>query len=851
MFVLLKHKYSALLIIVFLLYSMTSISAVVSGRVTNEKGEPLPFVNIYVKNTVYGVASNSHGDYFLELKAGTYILTFSLLGYQQFEQEIKINKGEHLTINIVLSEISKSFKEVEIVAKNVDKSREIMRKVRDKRRFFLDQIENYSCNTYLKTSLEKEITGKDQSDSIGNKEGNLLDLNTHFKNEKINLIETYSQTNYKAPSSYKEIVSAFHDYAEGRKPIGRNVTMGVEIGPPDIAPKATLNRNPYLIYDDINSCDFNFYDNQFSFPAICQKPLLSPLASTAPLNYTYKFKRSFVEDGKTINEIEVIPLFKKEALFSGTIYVEDSSWAVITFDLFINKGALLFCRDFHIIQNYREIEKNKLLPVRRELIYSIKEGNNLLLGNTRIDHSDYVINKSFPAKFFNDELITYTDDAFNKDTAFWKKQRPITLQDNEIVFIHKSDSIWRYYESEAYDRKVDSAFNHVRWISLLAGVGHRNHKKGTEFYLEGLLGQVNPFGIGGYRHKLPGHFKKEFDNHYLLETDGFIDYGFKNEDVKGKLGVGLTYVPLKFVRTYIRAGYFYDMINNYASLEQVFSGSNFIRTTSYLISQRMEVVNGLFGEFTIEYSDQEPLTDIQLSRWSEYVFGSLNNPDSFTRYKKTEIKLELKYRFRQKYFIRNGKKIIVGSKYPELTFVYRKGIPGIFGSEVNFDYLELGAKDDLNLGRLGNSRWQVLAGTFLNKPNLRVLEYKYFRGSDHFIFSDPLQSFQLLGLMVSTPEEYLRINYMHHFQGTLLSKLPLINLLKIDLAAGAGTLMIPDENLYHFEMFIGLERVVRIRKQLWRFGVYAVTAENSVSAADYTLKLGISYFNSFTNKWNY
>ena len=48
---------------------------------------------------------------------------------------------------------------------------------------------------------------------------------------------------------------------------------------------------------------------------------------------------------------------------------------------------------------------------------------------------------------------------------------------------------------------------------------------------------------------------------------------------------------------------------------------------------------------------------------------------------------------------------------------------------MNFDYLELGINDEFTIPHLGKSKWNIQMGAFVNKKNLRVIEWKYFRGS--------------------------------------------------------------------------------------------------------------------------
>ncbi|HTF03828.1 MAG TPA: DUF5686 and carboxypeptidase regulatory-like domain-containing protein [Bacteroidia bacterium] len=870
---------------ILIAFGANSFAGVIKGTVRDTLGQPIPYVLIMEKNTSYGINTNLDGSYFLELKAGTHTLVFSQLGLATQEHVVVIPAGKSVILDVVMKTTSKELGAVEIVAKgDRDKGKEIMKKVVARRDNYWKRVDNYKCKTYQKSSLEKykiqrpggdslyakEEPEKDNFDSalakidttkrrgrkkaarIKEQQKQSAQLKRAFADKPLNLIESISITYFDSPNRFKENVLAYHDYAPRIRYDGGEISGTVGYGEHEIIPMQWDDENPYMLMNNAQSMDFNFYKNYIDAPALATRPLLSPAAATAFLNYRFEFLNSFEENGKTYHKISVIPLFKEDALFSGFLFIEDSTWAIKSVNLAINPGVLLYCKEFFIIQDYSEVKAGIFLPVRREFIYTIREGKYNIIGNTRADHSDYEVNIQFPKKTFNDEIRHYDDAAFDRDSAYWVNNRTIQLKDKEISYIHSVDSLEAYYASEEYLNKADSSYNHINvWSFLLNGVAHRNRFTGNDWFIDPLINQMIFFGVGGYRHRLGGSYSHDYKNGFKLETEGQIDYGFKNRDIRGKVGVGLTYYPLKFVRTFVRFGDFYDMVNTYASLESVFSRSNYVRCREFSIAQRMEITNGLFAELTFEYSDQFPINNMQLEAWSSQVFGSLNTPLDFERYVKTEFRLELKYRFKQKYIIKKHRKIIVGSKYPEIRAYYRKGVPGLLGSEVNFDYIEFGSTDEMKIGRFGTSSWNVLYGAFLNKHNLRLLEYKYFRGSDSFIFSDPMRSFQLLGPTLNTANSFFRLNYIHHFEGAFGTKIPLFNKLKITSAAGGGILMIPDANFRHAEFFFGFERIFRIRQQLFRVGIFAATADNSLEKAKFTWKIGIGFYNTFTKKWSY
>ncbi len=865
--------------VLFFLFTLATpvFATQINGTVKDQRGAPLAYASIYVKNSSLGISTDLKGRYIFELKAGTYTLVYSYLGYESIEREVTLDDGDRLTLDVVMKEQATELGVVEVYSDTKGLANEIMSKVRKNRRHYLHQLTTYQCETYTKLSLDRKLINPTKSDTLllkedekkmskrkkkrlkEKKEKIAENRKAFFAKDNLELVETVFELHYKYPNSFKEKIIARKDYAKQYHP---DFNMGLYSDLGEIAPIEVKTNNPQFVYE-VTDPDLNFYQNSIDFPAVCSKPLLSPLAYNAALSYTFQMEGSFVEDNVKIYKIKVIPRFKSDALFQGLIFIQDSTFSLKAVDLEINPPSMLLCKEFKILQNYELIEGLYSLPVRREILYTIKEGRSNLLGSVSVRHKDYVINPKLKKKFFNLETKVFSPDAFDRDSSFWKDTRPISLKTEELDFIIRADSIRNYYESPDYKREQDSIYNHIGFLDILVGgVGHRDSEKGYWFGISSLLEQLRPFGVGGYRHSLGGYGGLEFENNQILHLTGEIDYGFANKDVKGNLGVGFTFLPKKFMRTFVRFGDTYEQINNYESIIGLFSRANYVRARKIAIEQKMEIVNGLFAEAVFTYSEKLPIDSLNLQN---DLFAELGTPVNFNEYKKTEVKLRLQYRpFQQYYFIRN-KKVIIGSDWPEFFLEYRKGLKGIFDSEVDYDYLELGAKDYRQMGRWGYSNWAIKAGGFINSRSLRPFEHKFFRASDAFFFSNPLLSFQLLEIAnkdatgeltgtlktLNTRNAFLQLNYIHHFDGAILNKLPLIRFLKLELAGGAGTLLIQDLHFAHFEMFAGVERKFRLFKELFRFGFYGVTSDNNLSEAKFSFKLGLSYYNDYSRKWEY
>lgn len=814
---------------------------ILKGSVTNKNNEPIPGVKIYVDSSTYGVITDFNGDYFLELKAlKDYSIQYKMIGMD--DTTLIITLADKITVqNVQLSEQAVELGSVEVVKKKIKVANSIIKKVQKNKKNMAFQVDNYVCNTYLKTGLDRE-----QREPDSTAEGP----------SKMNLIESLSITTFIAPNTYHEKVIAHHDYSNKEPSIA---TSPIDYFQDDITPIQAVEVDPYIFYEKVEDGDFNLYQNMINLPKISEHPITSPLGVQAFTNYKFKLTNIIFEGEQKIYEIEVTPRFKSAALLSGHLYIISDLWVVKSFNLSVNSDAMPFFRDFNVIQDYEQI--NELwIPVRREFTYTIKEKEDYIRANTRVNHSNFKFNQTVTKKGFKNEISNYATDAFNKDSAYWNQNRPIQLKQSELQFIIEQERIDSILQSEHYLDSVDAEFNKITfWDVALNGVGLRNRYKKQEIFIAPILGSFELFGIGGFRYNFKGTYSKQFENAHKIEVKPSLNYGFRNNDLKPQISVDYTFQPLKFGSVELEMGNIYQRVTNQTTLvNYMLGGANMVENSFISLAHRRELINGLYGRLKFSYADMRPLGDVELGPIIEY-FKSIDtldlqlfhDPPPFEPYRISLVELKFQYRFKQKYIIKNNEKLIVGSKYPEIEMTFKQGIPKLFGSQISFNALEFKVSDEINFGNYGDSRWKFIAGSFLYKEDLRVIEHQFFKESDQIFFSNPLNTHQSLDTNYNTSGSYLQAFYLHHFNGFFLNKIPLIRKLKFESIAGASLMLIDEFDYSHSEFFLGIEKKVRILNQYFKYGFYYVGRFNDVTNPQLRFKISIDYLNTFTNKWSW
>lgn len=770
-----------------------------SGKITDSKKNALPFASVILKGTTIATNSNADGHYTFKLKPGQYEIVFQYVGFKREIKPVTVNAD--VVLDVTLQSDNYELKEVVIKA-GEDPAYEVIRQAIKKRKFYLNQVNSYTCKAYIK--------GLQRLREINKSLGKLLKLTTG--NNPIDstllgviyLSESESKYHFRKPNDEKEIM--FSSKVSGD--------------------------NKAFSFNQLSDMKFNFYENLVTIDGLSDRPFISPISDGAFFSYRYRLLGTTFEDGKMINKILVTPKRNTDPCFHGIIYIQENTWRIHSCDVYLTKDAKIdFVDTLKIRQLHAPVKGDTLwMPVSFNFSFNFKFLGFKGDGYYNAVVSDYDLSPTFPKRFFKNEILKVEDEANKKDTVYWKEKRPIPLTKEEIDDYRKKDSITKITGSQRYQDSVDKKFNKFKLQSLLMGYNYQNTHKKINFSTTGLLTSGIQYNtVEGVNASMNFTFSKEYEDFKNHSLNASIRYGFSNYLWGGKLGWNFLQKPEKFQRFAITIQ---SMVNQYNSSNPIsetmntiyscYTNDNFMklyRKTSANLFFRRELVNGIYFNASAEYAQRDPLinkSDILVIDNPHKLFTSndplhINTHDSlFSTNNAFVLEVNFGFRFKQKYYTVPHRKIISESKYPKLNIGYRKAIPGL-NTVADYDLVMVSADDDIRLGLLGTFSYRLKAGYYLNNKTMYFMDYRHFNGNQT-ILANPnyLNSFKLLPYYAySTKNWYAEAHAEHHFNGFIFNKIPLLKKTKFQEVVGFHALF-NDKLDQYYEVNFGIEKILQI-----------------------------------------
>lgn len=606
-----------------------------------------------------------------------------------------------------------------------------------------------------------------------------------------------------------------------------------------------------LYYTTTVKSNFNFFENLLHLDDLHQTPVSSPISGPGILSYKYRLVEQYEENGRKIHKIRIIPRNIATTTLEGHIYIIDSLWLVQKLELTMEKGNLLVYDYFTISQEFEHPGDSLCLLTKQVLDYGVKYKSETSVCRTIATFENYDFTPDFTDKFFNNELAVTEQEAYDKDTTYWADNRKEELTPEEREYILVKDSIYNYTHRTEYLDSIDSVFNKVTALKVLWwGVDHRNRAKKTQWTINSLAGLIRPVYIAGPRVSPGFFFFKKWDDERFIDSYSEVSYGFLNQDIKGETGWAFRYDPFHFGTLSATFSHNFDVIRGFDAISQIYKRDNFIETTALQLGNDYEIFNGFYLETELSFSERRSLDGYKFINAIDSVLPN-NDPTDFESYQAMLLDVTVKYTPGQKYMREPNRKVVLGSKWPTFYAWYEKGIPNIFGSDIDHDYIRLGVLHTFKLGLIGTSSYHATTGLFLNTKRLQDADQKFHRRSDPLWFSNPLYSFQGLDSTLPTQKIYYEAHFVHHDNGAILNKIPFMKKTGIGLVFGGGALYIPEFNWQHYEILAGLERNFKFSKRRLRIGIYGVLSDGNKIDPTPAWKISFAVLNNRNLKWNF
>lgn len=612
-------------------------------------------------------------------------------------------------------------------------------------------------------------------------------------NQLVWLNESYSQLHFSKKDGYKEQVNATKSYG----------------------------KYPSWEFKSAAQLSLNFSENFIKFESLSDKNFVSPLAQNAFNFYEYKL---IAKDNEQI-VIQVVPKHRFSPTFEGQLVFNINSCQLAHLDLKItgDKG-INFIDTLQVVQEY---PKDGKIPAYTLLKYKGAVLKFYFSGSSQAVFTDEKSPSKFYQNFRKQEVVKDDSSAYRPRLLKANRKIPLTVQ--ERLASNYQDSINGKRKGNSIIDSLERLNSRVGILPLLFTEKEwTNERRGLAIVFEPIAPAFFFNTVEGFGLSYGVSFLKFAKNNTSWSVTPRLRYGFENRELNSDLSASWYYKPKKRGTLNFSIGSTYSDLNPNGTLttlqntlNTLFFEQNFMKLyRKEYISTGVgrELVGNLYFSFGAEVSKNYSVSNTQgfVFRDIKYRNYSSNNPIDpaledklFPAYTSFFINSSLIYTLKQPYITKDKIKIYNLPLGPRFVLTYKRGIPNMFHSSSDYNYVELEIQHEkLNMGLWGYGSYSVSAGKFINRKRAYYPEWRHFSGNLALIFNPGLRSFHLLDFYTySTDQYFFEGHFEHNFNQYFSNRVPQLRKLKLQELVGGGYLYQPEKGNY-LEIYAGLKRLV-------------------------------------------
>ncbi|MGD1890423.1 MAG: DUF5686 and carboxypeptidase regulatory-like domain-containing protein [Cyclobacteriaceae bacterium] len=855
----------------WIIFFSTSISVLgqgVQGVISTEQGQPLAFATIYIPQLETGTTTNDQGYYEIKLDPGTYDLVFQYLGYASQTSSVTVADA-FVELNVTLPVQTIQLKEVIVQAGSEDPAYTIIRKAIAKSKYHQMQVQHYTAEVYVKGGGRVKKTPF-YLRKLLEKEG--VDSSTVFVSESI------SEITFEQPNTMKERVISVRTSGEANDTSPNGFIYGSFYEPEIAGAISPLSPRAFAYYRF--RYEGSFYDRGQEVNKIRVTPrskgddvftgfiyIVDDLWSIHSLNL-YAYKQGF----KFLIKQIYAPI--QEAVWLPVTYNIDVTGKILGFDL--EYKYLATVSDYDITLNpdldvevevvdekidkelaAALIQEEKLQaqvdtassPEMEKLFEQEQKLTRKQLRKMLREYEDELEEESETEDIVSITSMTVDSTAAKSDSAYWARVRPVPLSQMERTSYQKLDSLAVVEREEEEKEREEGEKKQEGKSGGGFDLGKRfKLSENTSFWFGYPLPYYNT--VEGFNITLPINFKIGLSDSTSIRPQLLPRYAFAREKFTGKVVVPYSFNKKwkvtadggRFVSQFNEDEPISPLLNTFFTL---LGKQNFMKLyeKSYgKLAVRHRPNNKLELRSSLEWAERYQLfnnTDYALfDRSREYTPNAPPNVETevdFPLHQALVFSLSGEYEPFLKYRIRNERKRVIDNSSPQFRFTYRKGFSSVLSSDVDYDFLEIGARHQFDIGARGRLFANVYAGSFLNNRQTYFMDFRHFPGNRIFIQeSDPVGSYRLLDYyLYSTERNYFASHLYYQLRKFLLTQVFEVRMLGLKENIFVNYLK-TSTSPHYTEVGYSLDNIFRF------FRVEAVASFNDTNYVDFGVRIGIS-----------
>ncbi len=726
----------------------------VTGKVTDaQSGEALPFVNIYFPGTTVGITTDFDGFYTIETDKPVDSVAASYLGY--ITQTKPLLRGQTQTIHFQLKENLAELPEA-VVKPGVNPAIRIIKAAQENRkRNSYENLEAYQYESFTKVQIAvDQLTEKQRKskllqsiqpifDTVGQlNDGSNTPVLPVFISETLS--DFYTTRN---PFRQKEVIKA---------------TRVMGVGMEDESVTAQLLGSTFQQY--------NFHVNWIR---ILEKDFASPVGDAALDMYVFTLKDSVNIDGMKCYQIELNPKRTTDLVFTGTIWIADSTFAIRRSQLFMDRRANLnFIDQFKIQQEYLPTETGAWLPSKTRILLNLDEPSSTTPGFIAlfyVSNRNMVVNQPKEPKFYENKLQV-VEGATEKGEEFWEENRHEKLTEDDKRIVQMIDTL----------NNLPIVKTWVEWVNIIVNGYKRVGKIDIGPYA--YLYSFNP--LEGHRFTIGAKTNYLWSERFQFRAQlgyGTWDKKFKYM-VKGDVFLSKkhwTVLGIRERREVEQIGVSdqqYDQTNLFTTLA-LFQAVQMNRTheqTLYLFRQHSPSWSNRIVFQTKSY-EFEPV-----GNKFNFAFFRENTPTNTVianDFRTTTLTVDTRFAFQEQFILNHNERYSLGAqKGPAVTFSYTHGFRDVLGGQYAFDKTSISLQQWVRMGRFGEGNYIISAGkVFADNLPYPILDVQ--RGNQSILANR--YTFNLMNLFEFVSDQYVSLNYEQHFGGAFFNRVPYLKKAKL------------------------------------------------------------------------